>query len=103
MKRKNYIFTNKKHSLRAVMSTVLGLISNVSLAIVLYMTYLNGGNAPLSYGLTGLLAALYSTSGLILGMLTLREKDTFKLFPVLGTLFNLVALGALIFLVQLSF
>ncbi len=103
MKRKNYIFTNRKHSLRAVMSTVLGLISNVSLGIVLYMTYLSGGNAPLSYGLTGLLAALYSTVGLILGMLTLREKDTFKMFPLLGTLLNLAALGILIFLVQLSF
>ena len=101
MKRKNYIFTNRKHSLRAVMSTVLGLISNVSLGIVLYMTYLSGGNAPLSYGLTGLLA--YSTVGLILGMLTLREKDTFKMFPLLGTLLNLAALGILIFLVQLSF
>ena len=102
MKRKNYIFTNRKHSLRAVMSTILGLISNVSLGIVLYMTYLSGGNAPLSYGLTGLLAALYSTVGLILGILTMQEKDTFKLFPLLGTLLNLVALGILIFRVQLS-
>lgn len=103
MKRKNYIFTNRKHSPRAIMSTVLGLISNVSLGIVLYMTYLSGGNAPLSYGLTGLLAALYSTVGLVLGMLTVREKDTYKVFPLLGTLLNLVALGILIFLVQLSF
>ena len=103
MKRKNYIFTNRKHSLRAIMSTVLGLTSNISLGIVLYMTYLSGGNAPLSYGLTGLLAALYSTVGLILGMLTVREKDTFKVFPLLGTLLNLAALGILIFLVQLSF
>ncbi len=102
MKRKNYIFTNRKHSPRAIMSTVLGLISNVSMGIVLYMAYLRGGNLPISYGMTGLLAALYFTVGLILGMLTLREKDMFKLFPVLGTLLNLVALGILIFLVQLS-
>ncbi|MCM1112328.1 MAG: DUF6142 family protein [Muribaculum sp.] len=102
MKRKNYIFTNRKHSERAVMSTVLGVISNASLGIVLYLTYLSGGNAPLSYGLTGLLAALFSLVGLVLGLFTVREKDTFKLFPVLGVLLNLTALGILAFLVRLA-
>lgn len=84
------------------MSTVLGVISNASLGIVLYLTYLSGGNAPLSYGLTGLLAALFSLVGLVLGLFTVREKDTFKLFPVLGVLLNLTALGILAFLVRLA-
>lgn len=103
MKRKNYIFTNKKHSDRAIMSTILGVISNGSLGIVIYLTYLNGGNAPLSYGLTGLLAAVFSVIGLILGVLTIQEKDMFKLFPILGVILNLVALGMLVFIVQLGF
>lgn len=85
------------------MSAILGLISNVSLGIVLYLTYLKGGEAPLSYGLTGLLAAVFSLTGLILGVLTVREKDSFKLFPVLGMILNLAALGFLVFLVQLGF
>lgn len=84
------------------MSTVLGVISNASLGIVLYLAYLSGGNAPLSYGLTGLLAALFSLVGLVLGLFTVREKDTFKLFPVLGVLLNLTALGILAFLVRLA-
>lgn len=103
MKRKNYIFTNKKHSERAIMSTILGIISNGSLGIVIYLTYLSGGNAPLSYGLTGLLAAIFSVTGLILGVLTAQEKDRFRLFPVLGIILNLIALGILVFLVQLGF
>lgn len=85
------------------MSTILGVISNVSLGIVIYLTYLNGGDAPVSYGLTGLLALIFSVVGLILGILTAREKDGFKLFPVLGIILNLVALGILVFLVQLGF
>jgi uncharacterized membrane protein YfcA len=102
-KRKNYIFTNKKHSDRAIMSTILGLISNSSLGIVLYLSYRSGGDAKPGYGLTGLLAMIFSVIGLILGVLTAQEKDTFKLFPVLGIVLNLVALGILAFLVQLGF
>lgn len=85
------------------MATILGVISNVSLGIVIYLSYLNGGNVPISYGLTGLLAMIFSLIGLVLGVLTLWEKDIFKLFPVLGILLNLVALGILAFLVQLTF
>lgn len=85
------------------MATILGIISNGSLGIVIYLSYLSGGNAPISYGLTGLLAVIFSLIGLILGVLTVREKDMFKLFPVLGILLNLIALGVLVFLVQLAF
>lgn len=103
MKRKHFIFTNKRDSKQAIMATILGVISNVSLGIVIYLSYLNGGNVPISYGLTGLLAMIFSLIGLVLGVLTLWEKDIFKLFPVLGILLNLIALGILAFLVQLTF
>ena len=85
------------------MSTILGVISNASLGIVLYLTYLRGGDAPISYGLTGLLALIFSLIGLVLGVLTVQERDRFVLFPVLGIVLNLVALGILVFLVQLGF
>ena len=35
-KRRNYIFTNKKHSDKAIMSTILGIISTASLGIVIF-------------------------------------------------------------------
>lgn len=85
------------------MGTILGLISNASLGIVIYLSYRRGGNVPLSYGLTGLLAMIFSMIGLILGVLTIREKDMFRLFPALGILLNLAALGILGFLVHLTF
>ncbi len=85
------------------MATILGIISNGSLGIVIYLSYLSGGNVPVSYGLTGLLAVIFSLVGLIMGVLTVREKDMFKLFPVLGILLNLIALAVLVFLVQLAF
>lgn len=103
MKRKNFIFTNKRDSKQAIMATILGVISNVSLGIVIYLSYLNGGDVPISYGLTGLFAMIFSLIGLVLGVLTLWEKDIFRLFPVLGIVLNLTALGILAFLVQLTF
>ena len=73
-KRKGFIFTDKKHSNRAVMAAVLGAISLASLGIMVF------------------LSALYSTVGLILGLVTLQEKEYFRLFPVLGIVLNLLAL-----------
>jgi len=35
------------------------------------------------------------TVGLILGIMSLREKETFKLFPVLGMIVNVLAFFAL--------
>lgn len=103
MKRRHYIFTRKKNSERGIMSAILGVISIASLGIVVYLSYRKGGNVPVSYGLTGFLAAVFSVVGLVLGTLTLQEKEIFKLFPVLGLILNFLALGALMFLVQLGF
>lgn len=98
MARKNYIFTNKKHSQRAIMSTILGIISTVSLGIVVYLTYLRQGDAPVGYGVTGLFATLFSLVGLGLGIATIRDKTYYRLFPWLGLILNLVALGSISFL-----
>lgn len=93
-KRKGYIFTNKKHSSRAIMSTILGVISLASLGIVVFNAYLSAGEAAVGYGFTGVLATLFSFVGLCLGVVTVREKDYYRLFPVLGILLNLAALGS---------
>ncbi len=93
-KRKNYIFTNKKNSKRAVMAVILGVISLVSLGTVVFLSGLSGGSAKISYGFTGLLAAVFSLAGLLLGIVTIQNKDYYRLFPALGILFNFLALAA---------
>lgn len=92
-KRKGYIFTNKRHSHRAVMSVALGAISLVSLGIVIFLAYRSGGEAAVKFGFTGLLALLFSFVGLFLGVLTFSDKTYYRLFPVLGILLNFAALG----------
>ena len=97
-KRKNFIFTNKKHSERAIMGTILGVISLVSMGIVIFLSYQKNGETPVSYGLTGLLATIFSMIGLILGILTLQEKENFRLYPWLSTILNVLVLSVMGFL-----
>ena len=49
------------------MSTILGGISLVSLGIVTYLSYSQGGVMHGGYGVTGVLATIYSLIGLIPG------------------------------------
>ena len=91
-RKKKYIFTNKSHSDRAIMSTILGVISTLSLISVIYLTYVQKGEAPVNYGLTGLLIVIFSITGLLLGIVTVMEHDRYKLFPSVGILLNTVAL-----------
>lgn len=73
------------------MAVILGCISLISLNIVVFKTYQNGGEATVGYGLTGVLATVFSLVGLILGIVTVKDKAYYKLFPILGIVLNLLA------------
>jgi hypothetical protein len=92
MKNRKYIYTNKKHSQKAIMSVILGIISLGSVLLVVYLTSRAGGEAANGYGVTGLLATLFSFEGLILGILTVRENVYYRFLPILGTILNLLCL-----------
>ena len=102
-RKSGYIFTNKRHSEKAIMSTILGTISTLSLVSVIYLTYKAEGIAPNGYGVTGLLVALFSLVGLILGIVTAMEKERYKVFPVVGIVLNIVALIGIALVVQAGF
>lgn len=94
-KKKGYLFTDKKNSNRAVMATILGIISLVSLAVVVFFSYRSGGVAKTGYGVTAFLAGIYSLTGFVLGLVTIQDKNYFRLFPVLGILLNGAALAGI--------
>lgn len=100
MKRKKYIYTNRRHSERAIMAVILGVISIVSIAIVVTLSYRSAGEVPAGYGAAGVLAAVYSVVGLVLGVVTVHDKAYFPLFPVLAIVLNLAALAMLVVLVN---
>ena len=93
--KKNYIFTNKEHPQKGIMSTVLGIISAASVLLALYFTFLNGGKAQPRYGAAVLFAVLFAIAGLVLGIMSKMEPDKYYLFSYLGLVINsMVLIGA---------
>lgn len=77
------------------MSAILGIISLAALGTVVFLAYRRSGEALAGYGFTGLFALLFSLTGEVLGFQTVGDKDHYRLFPVLGILLNLAALGGI--------
>lgn len=90
--KRSYMFTNRKHSQKAVMSTVFGVLCTVSLVAVTVLSYSREGDVPAGYGFTGVFAMILSLIGLVLGILAVRETDRFKFFGWLGILLNGISL-----------
>ncbi len=92
--KKGYIFTNKEHPQKGIMSTVLGIISAVSVIMILYLSFQNNGAAEVRDGVAMLLALFFSIAGLVLGIASRMEPDKYYLFSYAGIVVNgLVLLG----------
>lgn len=74
------------------MATILGIISLAGLGIVVFSSYRNGGVVGAGHGVAAFLAVIYSTVGLVLGLVTVQKKEYYRIFPVLGILLNAAAL-----------
>lgn len=94
MAKKGYIFTNKQHTNKGIMSTSLGFISLATLAYVTVMSYRLNGDVPQNYGSAALLATVFAFVGVILGVLSRNDYESFHLFTYLGIGLNILALAA---------
>ena len=94
MSRKNsFMFTNKSHTEKGIMSTILGIISLATLGYAIAMSYLNAGEIPSQYGVAALLATVFAFIGAALGAVSRTEKDKFYFFSYLGIVLNVLALA----------
>lgn len=101
LNKEGYIFTDKKNPKLGIMSTILGLIAVVSVVAAVYFTYLEKGVAPMQYGMVIFLSVLYAVIGIAIGIRALLEKDIFRFFPIMGIMFNVLAVlggGAILYL-----
>ena len=99
---RGYKFTNKTHPVKGICSTILGTISLLGICAVIYQSFRAGGATKPGYGLTGLLAVIFTLTGMILGILSFRERDSFVLLSWVGTILNLVVLICIGFLFSLG-
>lgn len=86
--RHGYKFTNKMNTRGGIISTILSVLSVVAFIFGIVISYNNGGNAGLSVGAIGTSVFIISTAGLITGLRSFKEKDSFYLFSWIGTISN---------------
>ena len=98
MKKKKYIFTNRKHTKKGIMATILGVISNIAVFLAVYFTYMSGGAAPINYGVSILLALIFSVTGFVIAMISRFEKDFFYFFSYLGIVINVLPIVTIVVL-----
>ncbi|MCI9066747.1 MAG: hypothetical protein K1W20_02060 [Lachnospiraceae bacterium] len=93
--KKSFMFTNKEHTLKGIMATILGMISIASLGYIIVNSYRNDGQVPLQYGAVAFLTMLFAFAGIVLGVLSKSERDKFYFFSYLGIVLNVLVLAAL--------
>lgn len=91
-KKNSYMFTSKQHTQKGIMATILGVISLVTLAYTIIMSYLKAGNVPRQYGAAVMLVMIFAFVGIILGVVSKTERDKFYLFSYLGIVLNVLVL-----------
>ncbi|MCL2718886.1 MAG: DUF6142 family protein [Lachnospiraceae bacterium] len=99
MSRKGYIFTNKDNAKKGIMATVLGVISITTLILIIHFSFLRKGVVPERYAAAMLITAIFSLTGIILGVIGFFEKEKFHLFPGIGLALNMIAIGLIGFII----
>ena len=84
-KKNSFKFAGKKHSKRGKISLVLALCAVFAGIGMVVFSIQNGGNADVYIGTAGLAMLLLSGVSLLIGLSSLRE-ESYKLFPVLGSI-----------------
>lgn len=94
-KKNGYIFTNKEHTRKGIMATILGIISIATLIYTVLMSYRQDGNVPRQYGAAAMLVMVFAFVGIILGVISRMERDKYYLFSYLGIALNVLVLVAI--------
>lgn len=72
--RRKIKFAVKETKLQTVFGAVLGIISLLTVLLVIYMTFLANGEATMSYAFAGFLACVFSVAGLVLSILCMNDQ-----------------------------
>lgn len=80
-RRRSYKFTEKTHSKKAMVSFGLAAVTLVMYFVFVYLSYQAAGQLSAYFGAVGVMAMLVAILSLGLSIVTLKEEDSFALFP----------------------
>lgn len=87
-----YKFSNKHHSGKGILSAGFGAASLILLAVLIVIASKMHGEGNIYLGSAGLVSMAFSFIGLVIGIASFFEAESYKLFPRIGSVFNLVML-----------
>lgn len=90
--KRGFIFTQRTQSERGVFSTTLSGVAVITGILSIYKSYKMAGDISQNQGAVGLVSVIFAFVGLIFSIISLKEPDTFKLFPVIGFILSVVSL-----------
>lgn len=91
--RRGYKFTEKTQSKKGILALLLAAISIVIFAVVVYESFQNRGNGNMYLGSAGVTSMVLSVVALCISITSLKEENSFKLFPYLATVFSFLSAG----------
>lgn len=90
-RRRNYKFTEKSHSKKAIGALVAASILLVLYLVFVYLAYKGNGGLSTYYGSVGVMAMLLSVVSFVISITTFFEEDSFQMFPRLAFLISLLS------------
>ncbi|MBR1692790.1 MAG: hypothetical protein IJ711_08460 [Lachnospiraceae bacterium] len=98
MRKSSYMFTNKRHPAKGIVSTLLGCLDIACLVLVVVLSFQAKGNATVRAAVVTMFALLFSAVGFVMGVMSRMEKDRFYLFSNIGIATNFVVIAFIIFM-----
>ena len=100
--KKNYMFTNKSHPERGIMSTILGILSDGAIGLAVFCSFKAAGATNARLACVLLMALIFSVVGLVFGIVSRLEKERFYFFPNVGIILNSIAVLAIAFILYVG-
>ena len=91
-KRRRKIYTDKKHAVKGIIATFLAIAALIIFGILVYISFKNRGEAGIIIGSLALISILLGAVGLILGLMSFKEENKYKLFSYIGSFVNVFVL-----------
>lgn len=91
-KKRDYIYSNKKHTLKGIFSTVLAAISFFTQVFLTVMSYTKHGEISESFGATAFMCTLFSGIGILVGLAGKKDFDCYYVFANVGICWNVLNL-----------
>lgn len=89
----SYKFTKKRHSGLGMSALAIAICSIIAWFVMMIRSYQSEGNMTVYAGSAGLLAMLVAVLSFLMAVKSLKDKEKYKLYPIIATAVSFVISG----------